>query len=112
MPRPPFPPRGPSVVYDEDLFPLFRLSPFYYIVLGVATTVAVGAAVSAVVRAVRTRRGQKGGFGDLPHPDLLSPPVARLVWRGMRDGVDVADDGVEMYQAVATAEEPAVKTKG
>ncbi|XP_034251015.1 sodium-coupled monocarboxylate transporter 1-like [Thrips palmi] len=105
-PRPPFPARGPAVVYDEDLFPLFRLSPFYYVVLGVTTTVVVGVLVSAAVRGARTRRGLKGGFDDLPHPDLLSPPVARLV-HGRRPRH--ADGSVEMYQAVATEAE---KIKG
>lgn len=99
-PGTPFPPRGPSEVFDGDLFaPLFRLSPFYYVVLGVSSTLLVGALVSAAVRAVW------GSFGDLPHPDLLSPPIARLVRRRLPGVADLDDRGVEMYQAVATAEE-------
>lgn len=108
----------PTVVFDDDLFPLFRISPFYLIVLGVVLTVAVGAAVSAVVRAVRSRRGDPGGWDDLPHPDLFSPPVGSWVRRRMAATAGVAmgvamsapritrdaDVGKEAYQAVATSD--------
>lgn len=107
---PPLPPRGPAIEYDPAVWPPFLLSPFYYIVLGVALTVAVGAAVSGLVRGERTRRGLAGGFGDLPHADLLSPPIARLVWGPperrrqagdgpIRQGATVEQQG-PLYEAV------------
>ncbi|KAK3908427.1 Sodium-coupled monocarboxylate transporter 1 [Frankliniella fusca] len=98
-------PTLPSLVeWDEDLSPVFRLSPFVFILIGVAITVVVGMAVSATVRGLRAMRGEKGGFEDLPPPELLSPPVARAVRRRMGAAAAARsrerDQDVEMYQAV------------
>lgn len=94
------PPAAQSAVFAEDVSPLFRLSPFYFVVLGTMLTVSVGMAVSGAVRALRERKGRKGGFGDLAHPDLFSPPVARLVRRRMGLGPGGRQLGVELYQSV------------
>ncbi|KAE8742305.1 hypothetical protein FOCC_FOCC012105 [Frankliniella occidentalis] len=100
-PLPVLPTLASRVEYDEDLFPLFRISPFLFVVIGVAITVTVGSAVSALVRAVRTRRGQKGGFADLPDPEMFSPPVGRAVRRRLAGaGRGKREEAVEMYQAV------------